>query len=189
MTPNLGQAIRSADILFGLGVDQINNIIYLTWQDTRFTGQNEVVVAYSGDGGYSWFGPVRVNQTPRNPSNPLFQQALIPSVTAASDGTAVVTYYDFRNDVVGATKDLTDYWAVSCNPNTSADQCQSTSDWSTEVRLTDASFDLNNAPVAEGHFLGDYMGLRAVGKTIWPVFGVSPSLNTTNVLTRSLTLP
>lgn len=190
VTPNLGQPIRSADILFNMGLDYTNNIIYVTWQDSRFTGASEAVLAFSADGGYSWFGPVRVNQTPRNPANPLFQQALIPSVAAASDGTVVVTYYDFRNDQVGASTDFADYWAVSCNPLTSPDACQSNSDWSNEVRLTRTSFDYNWAPNAgAGHFLGDYMGLKAHGQTLWPAFGIATAPNVTSVMTRSITLP
>lgn len=189
VTPNKQQAIRSADILFGLGLDRTNNIIYVTWQDSRFTGQSEAVLSFSADGGYSWYGPVRVNQTPRNPSHPLFQQALIPSVTAVADGTVVVTYYDFRNDKVGATTDFADYWAVFCNPLTSADACQSNTDWKQEVRLTEAPFDLDNAPVAEGHFLGDYMGLKATGQTAFAVFGTSPATNITKDWGRAITVP
>ena len=189
VTPNLQQAIRSADILYSIAVDQTNNVIYLTWQDTRFTGQNEIAWVYSPDGGYSWSEPVRVNQTPRNPGNPLFQQALIPAVAAASDGTVVVTYYDFRNDRVGGATDLTDYFAVSCNPITSSDACQSNSDWATEERLTPQSFDFDLAPVAEGHFLGDYMGLKATGQTVRPVFGEARAQNVTTLYTRPITLP
>lgn len=188
LTPNRQEAIRSADIIYAIAVDPANKAIYVTWQDSRFTGQNEVALAYSSDGGYSWSAPVRVNQTPRNPSNPVFQQALIPTVTAAADGTVVVTYYDFRHDKVGATTDATDYWAVSCNPIKSADGCQSNADWANEARITARSFDYNDAPVAGGHFLGDYMGLKSRGQTVWPVFGISPSKNVTSVVTRPLTL-
>ena len=85
--------------------------------------------------------------------------------------------------------DVADYWAVFCNPLTSPDACASTSDWKTEVRLTNAPFNFNNALVAEGHFLGDYMGLKAQGKTVWPVFGTSSHVNVTWVWTRAVTLP
>ena len=91
VTPNKQEPIRSADILFSVAVDRVHNNIYLTWQDSRYSGQNEAVFAASTDGGYSWSTPVRVSQTPRNPLHPVFQQSLIPTVTAAADGTVVIT--------------------------------------------------------------------------------------------------
>ncbi len=115
---------------------------------------------------------------------------MIPTVAVAADGTVVVTYYDFRNDRPGASTDATDFWAVICNPLTSADNCQGNSDRSNEVRMTNHSFDWNQAPLTtSGVFLGDYMSMKSVGQTIYTVFGqaVGPSL--TNIYLRSLTLP
>src|SRR5438093_7249952 len=48
--------------------------------------------------------------------------------------------------------------------------CGSRSSWGNEVRLTDTSFDMLNAPVARGLFLGDYMGLAASGHDALAVF-------------------
>ena len=186
LTPNKQEDIRSADILFSVAVDRANGVIWLTWEDTRYTGVNEVSVAYSTDG-YSWYGPVRANQTPRNPTHPYFQQGLIPTVTTMPDGTAVVTYYDFRNDKVGAKADLADYWAIVCNPFVV--DCTVNSAWHAEVKVNTFSFDYDLAPVAEGHFLGDYMGLKSVGQTAHSVFGVSESLNKTTLYTRPIYVP
>ena len=44
-----------------------NSLIYVVWQDTRFTGDNEIALAYSIDG-QQWTTPIRVNQTPRRPA-------------------------------------------------------------------------------------------------------------------------
>ncbi|SIT50715.1 hypothetical protein BN2476_930013 [Paraburkholderia piptadeniae] len=45
-----------------------------------------------------------------------------------------------------------------------------------EQRLTTASFNILNDPVARGHFLGNYMGLAASGPTtVYPLFGVAGS--------------
>ena len=187
-TPNRHEAIRSADILFSVHVDAANGVIYLAWEDTRFSGNDEIAVAYSQDA-YFWTSPIKVNQTPRNPSHPLFQQALIPTVTTTDDGTAVVTYYDFRRDTVGASTDATDYWAVACNLFVSDDGCSSTASWRREVKLTGNSFDYNMAPVAGGHFLGDYMGLKAVGQKVYPVWSQSNSLNKTTLYTRPINIP
>jgi len=190
VTPNLQQAIRSADVLFSVAVDLTNNITYLVWEDQRFSGVNETAFAWSPDFGFEWTAPVRINQTPRNPANPLFQQALIPTVAVAADGTVGVTYYDFRNDRVGAPTDATDYWMITCNTLTSADNCLSNGDWTTEERLTDKSFDFNAAPTTTtGHFVGDYMALRTVGQTFYSVFGQAPQSNISEQYFRTVTIP
>ncbi len=190
-TPNLLQPIRSADVLFAIAVDPTFNVTYLVWEDSRFTGDDEVAFAWSPDGGFSWTAPVRINQTPRNPSNPLFQQALIPTVAVAADGTVVVTYYDFRNATPGQTFDNTDFWAISCNTITSPDNCLSNSDWSAgEQRLTAKSFNFDNAPLtSSGRFVGDYMSMKPVGQTIYTVFGQATGPNATAIYLRTLTLP
>ncbi len=188
-TPNLQEGIRSADVLYSIAVDTKNNITYLVWEDERFSGDNEVAFSFSPDNGFEWTAPVRINQTPRNPAGPLFQQALIPTVAVAANGTVGVTYYDFRNDKAGAKTDLADYWAVTCNPLTSPDNCLSNGDWSSESRLTDTSFDFDLAPNAgAGHFLGDYMGLKTVGQDFLAVFGQSPAKNITSQYFRRLTV-
>lgn len=111
------------------------------------------------DGGSTWSAAVQINLTP-DQVNLLRQQAFVPQVKVAGDGTVVVTHYDFRFGNSASSAELTDYWAVFCKP-ASPDACASRSGWGSERRLTDASFDLLNAPVARGHFLGDYMGLAA----------------------------
>jgi hypothetical protein len=40
----------------------------------------------------------------------------------------------------------------------------------TETRLTEASFNMENAPVARGFFTGDYEGLAVAGNQFRPVF-------------------
>ena len=69
-----------------------------TWfgKTSGSTGDNEIAFAFSPDNGFEWTAPVRINQTPRNSANPLFQQALIPTVAVAADGTVGITYYDFQ---------------------------------------------------------------------------------------------
>jgi hypothetical protein len=54
-------------------------------------------------------------------------------------------------------------------------------------RLTTASFNMLDAPVVRGHFLGDYMGLAASGPTtVYPVFGIATGLNVTAQFTRQI---
>jgi hypothetical protein len=92
VTPNLQQPIRSASVLFSVAVDRPHNLTYLVWEDQRFSGVNEVAFAISPDNGFEWTAPIHINQTPRNPLHPLFQQALIPTVAVTSNGTVAVTY-------------------------------------------------------------------------------------------------
>jgi hypothetical protein len=58
--------------------------------------------------------------------------------------------------------------------------------WSTPQLLT--SFDFANAPVARGHFVGDYQGLTPIGThDLLAFFGVAGStVNSSNVLSIRL---
>jgi hypothetical protein len=104
----------------------------------------------------------------------------LPAVVATGDGAAVVvTYYDFRNDT-GASSgfEAADYFAVICN---TANDCSKAASWGDEQRLTATSFNILDAPIARGHFLGDYMGLAASGPTtVYPVFGIATGPNVTD---------
>jgi hypothetical protein len=177
ITPDLQEPVRDAAILFDVAVDRDSGALYIVWQDTRFRGVDEVAFSQSLDNGQSWSTPVRINRTPAS-SNLLRQQAFVPSIEVAADGKLVVTYYDFRNDS-GGGGELTDHWAVFC----SAD-CTRRASWGEELRLTRRSFDMLDAPIAGGHFLGDYMGLVAAGNLVHPVFGIAESLDRTSLYTR-----
>ena len=102
----------------------------------------------------------------------------------AGNGVVTITYYDFRfDDRTGG--ELTDHWAVFCR---AGEDCTARASWGEEARLTDRSFDYADAPVANGLFLGDYMGLDAGGGT-FPLFGVSPRRDGADLYTRRITLP
>lgn len=169
VTPDLGEGIRDADILFDVAVDPVGSNLYAVWQDSRFTGFDQVAFIMSEDGGLTWSTPIKVNQTPANADNPLRQQAFIPSVAVSDDGTVVVTYYDFRFDVEGP--ELADHFAVHCHPG--SEDCSDADSWTDagdEVTLTDTSFDILQAPVARELFLGDYVGLASDGADFLSVF-------------------
>ncbi|MPW23937.1 exo-alpha-sialidase [Paraburkholderia sp. CNPSo 3157] len=200
VTPDTGQPIRDASILYSVAVNPVTGAIYLAWQDDRFsagtcttpTGSipiDGIVFSESDDGGATWSAPVMINKTPANATNPCRQQAFVPAVVAAGDGkTIVVTYYDFRNDTnTPAGFESTDYFALFCS---TSGGCTNPVNWGNERRLTDASFNILDAPVARGHFLGDYMGLTASGPTtVYPVFGTATGHNVTAEFTRKITLP
>jgi hypothetical protein len=199
VSPDSGQPLRDAAILYAVSANPESGAIYLTWQDDRFTSTScttptgtipidGIAFAQSLDGGVTWSKPIQINQTPANATNPCRQQAFIPAVVATGDGkTVVVTYYDFRNDTNStAGFEGTDYFAVFCSTATATD-CSDPTKWGNEKRLTTSSFNILNAPVARGHFLGDYMGLAASGpSTVYPVFGIATAPNVTVQYTRSI---
>jgi hypothetical protein len=153
-TPDKGVPVRDAAILFDVAVDPHSGHIYAVWQDARFSGFDQIALSMSMDQGFTWSQPIKINQTPANAENPRRQQAFIPSVAVAQDGTVVVTYYDFRHDTPRG--ELTDHWLIRCHT-----ACAEPAHWGTEVRLTEVSFDFLQAPFANGAFLGDYVGLAA----------------------------
>lgn len=162
MTPDDLVPIRDGNRLFDIAVDPNSGDIYVVWQDVRFNGIEQVAFSMSSDGGFTWSAPIQINQTPDD-DNPLKEQAFLPSVEVAG-GVVGVTYYDFRNDDL--TGELADHWLVYCDDN-----CSDPDNWDgNEIPLTNESFDYLNAPLANGLFLGDYMGLASDGTSFGAFF-------------------
>ena len=182
VTPDTQELVRDASILFDVAVDHRNGNLYLVWQDVRFSGIDEVAFAMSTDDGDRWSAPIKINKTPRN-RNELREQVFLPSVEVAANGKLVVTYYDFRFDR-DDDGEATDYWAVFCDPG--QENCRQSASWGDESRLTDRSFNMLDAPIAGGYFLGDYMGLVAANNVVHPVFGEAVRPDVTNLYTRRL---
>jgi hypothetical protein len=131
----------------------------------------------STDGGFTWTQPIKINQTPRNASLTADQQAFVPNISVAADGTVGVTYYDFRNNDANPGVP-TDYWIVHCHTD-----CSDASNWGDETRLTTASFDIEQAPAARGpfgYFLGEYQGLATIGNRFLSIFIQVNNSNPTN---------
>ena len=153
-------------------VDPNSGNLYAVWIDGRFSNfqYNSIALSMSSDGGFTWSQPIQVNQTPSTVP-PIDRQAWNPTVAVAADGTVAVSYYDFRNNT-GGPGALTDYWMAFCHPSASA-PATSPANWS-EVRLTNTSFNLEQAPArfAGDFFLGDYEGLKAVGNDFVAVWGM-----------------
>jgi hypothetical protein len=170
--PETGNPVQNAGrfALFDVGVDPQTGNLYAIWEDTRFgNGQyGSIAFAMSADGGSTWSTPIRVNQTPTNIAAGN-RQAFLPAIAVASDGTIAVSYYDFRfNDPNAGLP--TDYWLVHCHP-TPLTPATDPRSWTSEVRLTDASFDLERSLIfVDSYFLGDYMGLAAAGSDFVTVF-------------------
>jgi hypothetical protein len=164
--PDTGRPIRAEGGIPDVAVDRTNGKLYAVWQDSRFSGVDEVALSMSSDGGVTWTAPIKVNQTPRN-ATAADEQAFVPQVHVASDGSVAVSYYDFRNNDAGAGVP-TDAWIVHCPGN-----CGNQASWGDEARLSSGSFDLEQAPSARGpfgFFLGDYEGLTSIGSNFVTAF-------------------
>jgi hypothetical protein len=174
--PDTGLPIRAEGFVPEVAVDPANGNLYVTWQDTRFAGVDQIAFTMSTDDGDSWSAPIKVSQTPSN-ADVANEQAWVPAVDVVDDGTIAVTYYDFRNNDP-APGVPTDHWMVHCHS-----ACADAGSWGDEVRLTDASFDIEQAPFARGpngFFLGEYEGLSSAGDVFWPLFAIVNNGNTAN---------
>jgi hypothetical protein len=174
--PDTGLPIRAEGFVPEVAVDASTGNLYVVWQDTRFAGVDQIAFTMSTDDGATWSEPIRVSQTPDSP-DVANEQAWVQAVDVSADGTLAVTYYDFRNNTPapGAT---TDHWMVHCHA-----ACADAASWGNEVRLTDTSFDMEQAPFARGpngFFLGEYEGLSSTGNTFWPLFAIVNDGNTAN---------
>ena len=172
VTPDAKESVRDGNILFDVAVDRGNGNIYLVWQDGQKQNIDRVAFSMSTNNGVTWSAPVIINKTPTS-TNKLKTQAFVPSIEVGAGNKVYVTYYDFRNDTV-AGGEMTDYWAITCAVN-----CTTAASWGNELRLTPTSFNILDAPVARGHFLGDYQGLVRQGSNVRAVFGIAigPNLN------------
>ncbi len=170
LTPDAQSPVRDANILFDVATDRGTGNLYVVWQDGRSRNVDKVAFSMSTNGGISWSTPVIIDRTPYSP-NKLRNQAFLPSVEVGANHEVFVTYFDFRHDINDG-KEATDFWSISCDIANGAN-CRSAGGWGDEHRLTSASFDMLEAPVARGHFLGDYMGLVNAGGAVKSVFGKS----------------
>jgi hypothetical protein len=165
--PNTGQLLRAGLGLGDIAVDPHSGALYDVIEDVGVAGGRYDGVAFtqSLDGGFHWSTPVKVNQTPTN-IPPIDQQAFIPTVQVAADGTVGVTYFDFRNNQGGPTLP-TDYFLLTGTPDGSGGIT-----WGPERRLTDQSFNFEDAPFSEyGKFVGDYQGRASAGNDLLNLFG------------------
>ena len=178
--PETGDDVRTGDIVPDVAVDSSNGKLYAVWQDARFSDfeNDSIALSKSNDGGRTWSDPIKVNATPTNiPAGN--QQAFTASVDVADDGTVSVTYYDFRNNT-GAADLRTDYWAVHCHS-----ACGNAQNWGDEDRITEAPFDMRQAPLTgTGFFTGDYEGLANAGADFTPFFSQTHGTDPSSVFFR-----
>jgi hypothetical protein len=178
--PNTHQNLRAGLGLGDIAEDPNTGALYVVIEDSTFNGgqQDGIAITTSLDGGLTWSRPVQANQTPTN-IPPADQQAFIPTVQVAADGTVGVTYYDFRNNQIGAGNPLvTDYWFVPGTPDGSGGIT-----WGNELRLTHKSFNYEDAPFSVyGKMIGDYQGHASAGNDFLNLFGYPPRHHGTDVV-------
>lgn len=162
--PNNGHPLRTGNGLPDIAADPNSGALYAVWEDGAFAVDHHADVAFSKstDGGHKWSAPIKVNKSPAG------VQAFTPQVEVSADGTVGVTYYDLRNNKPSAGLP-TDAWFVHSHDGGAT--------W-TEQHVA-GSFNVENAPVSRGYFLGDYEGLATVGADFIALF-VMTNPSTTN---------
>jgi hypothetical protein len=175
--------VRTGDILPEIATDLGSDAVYLVWQDARFGPRSSVAFSQSLDGGETWSDTIKINQTPDLP-NDLNEQAFTPMVRVADDGTVTVTYYDFRNNTPDPATLPTDAFAIHCHAP--SEDCSETASWGDDAQLTDESFDMRQAPFANGFFVGDYVGLDTDGTNQFPFWSMSHPGDPASVFVRVL---
>ena len=157
---SLNQTIRAGDYLPDVAVDHATGALYMVFADSIGNGIDHVKLTKSTNGGKTWSTPVDVTQT--GPGNHSFNG----TVEVAADGTVAVLYYDFRNNTA-APGVPTDVWLTHSHDGGVT--------W-TEQHVY-GPFDMENAPVARGWFLGDYQGMAAIGNDLMLFFSVATAAN------------
>jgi hypothetical protein len=152
---SLDQTVRADDYLPDIAVDHATGDIYVVWSDGLGTPVNNVVITKSTDGGRSWTAPRAIDQAPG-------PHAFNQTVQVAADGTVAVLYYDFRNNTP-APGLPTDVWLTQSTDGGAS--------W--EEQHVTGPFDMKLAPNARGFFLGDYMGLEAIGDDLLAFFATT----------------
>jgi hypothetical protein len=160
--PDDGHDVRTGDILPDWAVDRSSastrGNIYVVWMDRRFNDpdHDDILLARSRDGGFTWDAPVVVDRTRRG------VDAFTAMVDVDSSGRVAVSYHDFRFDQPGDAVLSTDVWVTHSHDGGVT--------FPDESRLTTTSFDMRTAPDALGYFVGDYSGLEHAGTVFHPTW-------------------
>jgi len=159
------ETVRAGDYLPDVAVDKNTGAIYMVFANHIGGGVNHVMLTKSTDGGKRWSTPVDVTGP-----QPTAAHSFNGTVEVTDDGVVAVMYYDFRNNT-GAPGLPTDVWMTHSHDGGAT--------W-TEQHVY-GPFDMENAPIARGWFLGDYQGMAATGNDLMLFFSVTdltdPSAN------------
>lgn len=169
---SLDQTIRAGDYIPDVAVDHTTGAIYMVFADGISSGFNHVKLTKSLDAGKNWSAPVDVTGTP------VSTHSFNGTVEVAADGTVAVMYYDLRHNTADPGLP-TDVWLTLSHDGGAT--------W-TEQHLY-GPFDMENAPVARGWFLGDYQGMAAAGDDLITFFSVATTNDQSNVVSIRANAP
>jgi hypothetical protein len=151
-----GNGYRTPTLLMSavdLSETNTSGSLYLTWNDYR-TGDADILLIYSRDGGSSWSDPIRVNNdTEENGIDQFFS-----AVAVSEQGYVHLIFYDKRDDENNTLMHI--YYALSKNGG---------DDFIFQTNITTESFDGNNAEGSQP-FIGDYIGLAASNTTAYGIW-------------------
>lgn len=171
--PDTGALVRSGG-LPDIAVD--GNKAYAVWEDALPDAPRigRILFSQSADGGLTWSAPTVISKTPAG------VDAFVPTIAVNSSHTVGVSYYDFRSNTPGGSAD-TDVWLLRCSS-----ACTTSTNWS-ETHAA-GPFDMHQAPVARGEFVGDYQGMTTSGTSFQPFFiqAVSAPSNPTDAYFTSI---
>lgn len=139
-------------------IDPETGDLYAVWEDSRFSGQDEVAITRSTDGGATWSAPKRVS----TPGGPAFTPtvAVTDSGSAGVAGTVGVTYYQLGASSLGSSP--TTYFIKRLSAAAAGDS--SSVDTGVAAATVLGPFNMLDAPFAIGYFTGDYESLLTTGK-------------------------
>ncbi|MGA9115307.1 MAG: FlgD immunoglobulin-like domain containing protein [Bacteroidota bacterium] len=150
-----------------MGVSMATGAIYITWTNRGVPGVNtgdpDIYLIKSTDGGTTWSAPLRVNTDPlSNGANQWFPWM---SVDPETDQLSII-FFDGRNHIGTNRVDVT--------VAHSADGGQTFENFA----VNDSSFAVGPLPGFSGNYAGDYLGMAAGGARAYPVWnGQVPSTN------------
>jgi len=149
--------VRTGDITPSPAIGPSGDL-FVVWQDSRFSGRDEIAISMSHDGGMTWTPPTRVN-------TPTGQPAFTASVAVSSQGTVGVSYYQLGRTSLGAMP--TNYLLKKFSSSAIA---SGNIDRGVAETLVAGPFNMLDAPFALGYFTGDYEALATSGDSFVPVF-------------------
>jgi hypothetical protein len=132
--------------------------LYVAWADYG-SGDSDILLSYSHDGGKSWQGPVRVNNDTEGDGADQFFSA----VAVSPEGWVHVTFYDRRSDPNDTLMEY--WWAISFDGGAS---------FPVNMPMSNASFNGAYSPGypvgTNNDFMGDYTAVAADNRTVAAVW-------------------
>jgi hypothetical protein len=153
--------VRTGDILPMPAIDPRTGHLYVVWQDSRFSGHDEIAISTSDDGGATWSVPKRVNA-------PNGQPAFTAAVAVSSSGQIGVSYYQLSETTPGSMP--TRYVIKTFSRSTLLTGGANSIDVGVSASLVGGPFNMLDAPFAVGYFTGDYEALVTSNDNFVPVF-------------------